>query len=62
MALDDTIKARDIKVSTKDGVVTLTGHVASTTERDRAVQLAKETEGVKQVKDELQIREGGRQS
>ena len=55
MALDDTIKARDIKVSTKDAVVTLSGQVGSAAERDRAVQLARETEGVKSVTDHLQL-------
>jgi hypothetical protein len=55
MALDDTIKSRDIRVATSDGVVTLSGKVGSTAERDRAVQLAKETDGVKSVTDELQV-------
>ncbi|RPJ70150.1 MAG: BON domain-containing protein [Acidobacteria bacterium] len=56
MALDDTIEARHINVSTRDNVVTLSGTVASARQRERAVQLAKETEGVKSVKDELRIR------
>jgi len=55
MALDDTIKARDIRVATSDGVVTLSGKVGSTAERDRALQLARETDGVKSVTDQLQI-------
>jgi len=55
MALDDTVEARDINVSTRDHVVTLSGTVASTKERERAVQLARETEGVKSVKDELRL-------
>lgn len=55
MALDDSIKARDINVSTSDGVVTLSGKVGSAAERDRAVQLARETEGVKSVTDQLQV-------
>jgi osmotically-inducible protein OsmY len=55
MALDDTIKARDIRVSTSDGVVTLSGKVGSTAERDRALQLSRETEGVKSVTNQLQI-------
>jgi osmotically-inducible protein OsmY len=56
MALDDTIKSRDIHVSTSDGVVTLTGRVGSASERDRAVQLSRETEGVKSVTDQLEIK------
>jgi len=55
MALDDLVKARDINVSTKDHVVTLSGNVASAPERDRAVQLARETDGVKSVNDKLRI-------
>lgn len=53
MALDDLVRARDINVSTDAGVVTLKGTVRSRTEHDRAVQLAKETVGVKQVVDHL---------
>lgn len=56
MALDDTIDARDINVDTSDGVVTLHGGVASAAERQRALQLARETEGVKSVVDLLSIR------
>jgi hyperosmotically inducible protein len=55
MALDDTIKARDIRVSTTDGAVTLSGKVGSTAERDRALQLARETDGVKSVADRLEV-------
>jgi hypothetical protein len=55
LALDDTIKASDINVSTSDGVVTLSGKVGSTAEHDRAMQLARETEGVKSVTDQLQV-------
>jgi hyperosmotically inducible periplasmic protein len=53
MALDDLVNARDINVDTKDHVVTLTGTVASARERERAVALAKETQGVKRVEDKL---------
>ena len=56
MALDDTVKARDINVSTSNGTVTLTGHVASASEHDRAVQLARETAGVKSVHDQITVR------
>ncbi len=50
MALDDYVKARTINVDTSDSVVTLTGIVASVQERDRAVRLARETEGVTNVR------------
>ncbi len=56
MALDDTVQARRIDVTTDKGVVTLTGAVGSQSERQRAVQLARETQGVKSVTDHLQIR------
>ncbi len=55
MALDDTIKSRDIHVATSNAVVTLTGKVGSAAERDRAMQLSRETEGVKSVTNQLQI-------
>jgi osmotically-inducible protein OsmY len=56
MALDDTIKARAIDVTTNGSVVTLSGTVGSTAERDRAVALARETSGVTRVEDRLQVR------
>ena len=56
MALDDTIKAARIDVDTRDGVVTLSGTVGTEAQRQRAVQLARETEGVRSVTDNLTIR------
>lgn len=56
MALDDTVKALDINVTTDNGDVTLSGYVHSVRERDRAVALARETSGVRRVTDRLQIR------
>jgi hypothetical protein len=53
MALDDVVQARSIDVTTKSGVVTLSGTVRSTAEHERAVQLAKETSGVTRVVDHL---------
>jgi osmotically-inducible protein OsmY len=53
MALDDSVKARNINVDTNGTVVTLTGTVQSDQERERAVRLAKETAGVTQVVDRL---------
>ena len=55
MALDDLVKARTISVETTGTVVTLTGRVSSKAERDRAVRLAQETDGVTKVVDKLQI-------
>ena len=56
MALDDTVKALSIDVDTNGSVVTLTGSVHSEAERVKAVQLARETEGVTQVDDKLVVR------
>jgi hypothetical protein len=56
MALDDTVAAARIDVDTSGGVVRLHGTVGSQAERDRALQLARETEGVTSVIDELTIR------
>jgi hypothetical protein len=56
MALDDSVKASSIDVHTTNGVVTLTGTVRSEAERTRAVQLARETQGVTSVTDRLTIR------
>jgi hyperosmotically inducible periplasmic protein len=55
MALDDAIKARAIDVSTTGSTVTLTGTVSSKEEHDRALALARETDGVTRVIDKLRI-------
>lgn len=55
MALDDTVRARTIDVSTTDHVVTVSGTVRSQAEHDRAVQLARETNGVTRVIDRLTV-------
>ena len=57
MALDDSVKARTISVDTVGSVVTLTGNVGSNAERDRAVRLARETDGVAKVVDHLEVRQ-----
>ena len=55
MALDDSVQARSIDVSTTDHVVTLRGTARSQAERERAVQLARETAGVTRVIDNLTV-------
>ena len=57
MALDDLVKARTINVDTTGSVVTLTGTVGSNQERERAVRLARETVGVTNVVDKLQVKQ-----
>jgi hyperosmotically inducible protein len=56
MALDDSIKALDIDVDTSGSTVTLSGVVDSAAQRDRALQLARETAGVTAVVDRLRVR------
>lgn len=55
MALDDTVQARTIDVSTRDHVVTVSGQVRTEAERTRALQLARETAGVTRVIDHLTV-------
>jgi hypothetical protein len=55
MALDDSIKALAIDVDTDGSIVTLSGTVRSEAERSRALQLARETEGVTRVVDRLRV-------
>jgi osmotically-inducible protein OsmY len=55
MALDDTVDAGRINVDTDGHVVTLSGSVDTETARNRALQLARETEGVTSVVDKLRV-------
>jgi hyperosmotically inducible protein len=55
MALDDSVKSRSINVTTDGTVVTLSGTVQSVKEHDRAIALARETDGVSQVVDRLRV-------
>ena len=55
MLADSTVSGLKIDIDTTDGVVTLKGDVASAVEHKRAVEIAKETDGVKSVKDQLKI-------
>lgn len=47
--LSRNVDGLDIKVTTRDGVVSLAGDVDSTFERDRAIELAQNIRGVKKV-------------
>ena len=55
MALDDTVRARVINVTTNGTVVTISGTVGSASERERAIALTRETDGVSRVVDQLRI-------
>ena len=56
MALDDSVKALNIHVDTTNGIVTVSGTARSEAERQRALQLAKETNGVREVVDRLVVK------
>jgi hyperosmotically inducible protein len=56
MALDDHVKSRSIDVDTSGSTVTLTGVVESAAEREQALRLARDTEGVTNVIDNLEVR------
>jgi osmotically-inducible protein OsmY len=53
--IDDQIKARQVDVDTKNGVVTLRGSVATVSAKTAAENLAVETDGVTHVNNELTI-------
>ena len=55
---DPVVKGLQIDVDTRAGVVYLTGNVSSEQEKDQAVKLARETEGVKDVQPNLKIGKG----
>jgi osmotically-inducible protein OsmY len=56
LVADPTTKAHQITVETFKGVVQLSGFVDSSEARSRATQVAKEVDGVKSVKNELELR------
>jgi osmotically-inducible protein OsmY len=56
LAADSTVQARDISVDSDRGVVTLRGTVESQPAKDRAIQIARETKGVVNVRDMLAVR------
>ena len=56
MALDDSVKALSVDVDTRGTTVTVSGVVDSAAQRDRVLQLARETAGVTTVVDKLRVR------
>ena len=55
MAMDKEVQARDISVTTNDGVVRLSGVAHSRAEAQKAVQLARNVAGVRSVENDIQI-------
>jgi hyperosmotically inducible protein len=58
MAADDTVKSYRIDVDTKDRVVTLSGAVDTPQSRARAIEIARGTDGVRDVVDRLTVTPG----
>jgi hyperosmotically inducible protein len=54
-AADDTVKAYQIDVDTKDRVVTLSGTVETAAAKEQAVKIARQTDGVRDVVDQLAV-------
>ena len=54
-AADDTVKAYQIDVDTANKVVTLKGNVETSAAKTMAVQIARDTEGVASVVDQLTV-------
>jgi hyperosmotically inducible periplasmic protein len=57
LAVDSQVHSSEINVDTKDGVVTLTGNIDSQQAKDRALKLARETKGVRDVQDMISVRQ-----
>jgi hyperosmotically inducible periplasmic protein len=55
MAADDTVKAYQIDVDTKDRVVTLSGSVETAAAKQQAVNIARQTDGVVDVVDHIAV-------
>ena len=56
LAFERGVKATDINVDTDRGTVTLNGEVGSEAERQLAVKVAEDVEGVKEVVNRIHIR------
>jgi hypothetical protein len=57
LAADDTVKAYQVDVDTQNRVVTLTGNVETMAAKDRAIMIARDTDGVRDVIDQIRVNE-----
>jgi hyperosmotically inducible protein len=57
LAADDTVKAYQVDVDTRNGVVTLSGDVESAAAKEQAIQIARQTDGVRDVIDQIRVGE-----
>jgi hypothetical protein len=55
LAADDTVKAYQVDVDTRNKVVTLSGEVDTEAQRAHAIMIARNTEGVADVVDQLRV-------
>lgn len=55
LAADDTVKAYQVDVDTNNKVVTLRGDVETVTQKEHAVMIARNTDGVRDVIDQLRV-------
>jgi hyperosmotically inducible protein len=55
LAADDTVKAYQINVDTREGVVTLSGTVETPAAKDQAVMITRQTNGVRDVLDQITV-------
>ena len=58
LVADPVTKAHQINVETFKGTVQLSGFVETDEARSRALQLARDVEGVRKVKDAMEVRRG----
>jgi len=58
-ATDSQVSAMNIKVDTDHGVVKLSGNAGSQQEADKAAEIAKDTEGVTSVMNDIRVNPSG---
>ncbi|MCC7417864.1 MAG: BON domain-containing protein [Acidobacteria bacterium] len=61
LAADETVKSQQIDVNTKDRVVTLSGTVQNEAEEAKALEIARNTRGVANVVDDINVAPAGEQ-
>jgi osmotically-inducible protein OsmY len=59
LASDIDVKGGGLKVDVKDGVVTLSGSVDNSNQKDKAGHIAKKVKGVKKVVNNIEIKKRG---
>jgi len=57
LAADDSVKAYQVDVDTRNGVVTLSGTVENTAAKEQAITIARGTDGVRDVIDQIRVGE-----